>query len=134
MDSITMARNSTRTRISWCESDHDTYIAGMLLLEMCRVVPDGVAGFFVSYECLEKYVESWSAQVRTIAHQTFSVIRRLIAGHAGQSAEVQTALHRDPGVHHHRLCQLWMSCDNQLQDARETAIALAKYRAVWPFL
>ena len=23
------------------------------------MVPDGVAGFFVSYECLEKYVESW---------------------------------------------------------------------------
>ncbi len=37
---------------------------GTLLIEMCSVVPDGIAGFFVSYECLEKYVESWAAMVR----------------------------------------------------------------------
>ncbi len=30
---------------------------------MCQNVPDGVAAFFVSYECLEKYVEAWSSQV-----------------------------------------------------------------------
>ncbi len=38
---------------------------GNLLIEMAAVVPDGMVAFFVSYECLEKYVEAWALHVRT---------------------------------------------------------------------
>ncbi len=36
---------------------------GTLLVDMCAVVPDGLNTFFVSFECLEKYVDAWAAQV-----------------------------------------------------------------------
>jgi hypothetical protein len=62
-----VSRGSDQTEISSrFESRNDPAVIrnyGTLLLEMCRSVPDGVVGFFVSYECLEKYVEEWDKQV-----------------------------------------------------------------------
>jgi hypothetical protein len=35
---------------------------GMLLLDMCKVVPDGIVCFFVSYGYMEHVVNEWAEQ------------------------------------------------------------------------
>ena len=40
---------------------------GRLLVELCRVIPDGVVCFFVSYDYMQKVAEKW--HVMKILHE-----------------------------------------------------------------
>ena len=61
---ITKSGDQTSLTTAYTKRDQPTVIRGYgsLLLEMCKVVPDGIVCFFVSYGYMEQVVNDWAEQ------------------------------------------------------------------------